>query len=391
MASHDANSSERSLIEAFRRSFGGAPHIFSAPGRVNLIGEHTDYNEGFVLPIAIDRRTYVAAAANDSRQVRVQSLDLNSEAVFALDQPTTSFTKKWLAYVAGVAFELERAGIELSGADLIISSQVPIGAGLSSSAALEVAVAAALSGICGRKLEATRLALIAQEAEHVYAGTRCGIMDQLTAAAAQRSQALLIDCRSLEVRHVKLNFPETNIVICNTNIKHDLAASAYNERRRECEQVVEILRRTLPNVRALRDVSSDELDKYIDDLPDVLYRRARHIVTENERTINAASALERNDIGEFGKLMWASHESLRQDYEVSCRELDLMVELAAGCHGVLGARMTGGGFGGCTINLVKRDGFESFREKITADYRTETGIDAEVYAVSSDDGVRKHN
>jgi galactokinase len=377
------------LIRQFQRTYGKSPRIFSAPGRVNLIGEHTDYNDGFVLPIAIDRRTYVGAAANDSRVVRVQSLDLNEASDFSLDEPDGVCEPAWLSYIAGIAFELETRGFKLSGADLLIGSEVPIGAGLSSSAALEISVAAAFLGLCNESLDVKDLALIAQKAEHTYVGTRCGIMDQLTVSAAQKSHALLIDCRSLDVKLIDLNLPDTTVVVCNTNVKHELASSAYNQRRRECEEAVSILRRFLPTISALRDVSVGDLEKHAGELPDVLYRRAHHVISENARTLEAAVALTDGDVEKFGKLMSASHASLRDDYEVSSAELDLMVELAGSCAGVFGARMTGGGFGGCTVNLVRTNEVESFSSFIAGEYRARTGIAANTYAVSTDDGVKE--
>jgi len=238
-------------------------------------------------------------------------------------------------------------------------------------------------------LAPTDLALTAQRAEHVYVGTRCGIMDQLTVSAAQKSHALLIDCRSLEVKHIDLNLPETTLVICNTNVKHELASSAYNQRRQECEDAVTILRRSLPTIRALRDVNPGELNEHAKELPDVLYRRARHIVTENARTLEAAIALKDGEVAKFGRLMSSSHASLRDDYEVSSAELDLMVELAASREGVSGARMTGGGFGGCTVNLVRSDTLESFSRFITDEYHARTGIEPSIYAVETDDGVKE--
>lgn len=380
------------LIDQFRQTYGKPPRIFSAPGRVNLIGEHTDYNEGFVLPIAINRRTYVGAALNDSRVVQVQSLDLNEASAFSLNQRDDLHTQKWpkwLAYIAGVAFELQNRGINLSGADLTISSDVPLGAGLSSSAALEISAAAAFLALCNESLDSTDLALTAQKAEHAYVGTLCGIMDQLTVSAAQRSHALLIDCRSLEVKPIDLNLPGTTVVICNTNVKHELASSAYNQRRQECEDAVTILRRDLPTISALRDVNPGELKEHAKELPDVLYRRARHIITENARTLEAAIALKDGDVEKFGRLMSSSHASLRDDYEVSSAELDLMVELAGNSEGVLGARMTGGGFGGCTVNLVRSETVESFSRFITDEYWARTGIEPHIYAVETDDGVKE--
>jgi galactokinase len=359
---------------------------------VNLIGEHTDYNEGFVLPIAINRRTYVGAAFNDSRVVRVESLDLNEGSAFSLDEPDgldAQKCPKWLGYIAGVAFELQHRGLNLSGADLMISSGVPVGAGLSSSAALEISVAAALLASCNESLNPTDLALTAQKAEHAYVGTLCGIMDQLTVSMAQKSHALLIDCRSLEVKHIYLNLPGTTLVICNTNVKHELASSAYNQRRQECEEAVTILRRYRPTISALRDVNTAELKEHAKELPGVLYRRARHIITENARTLEAAIAVKDGEVKKFGRLMSSSHASLRDDYEVSSPELDLMVKLAGSCEGVLGARMTGGGFGGCTVNLVRSDTVETFSRFMIDSYQAQTGIEPNIHAVETDDGVKE--
>jgi len=377
------------LTDQFRRRYGKTPRVFSAPGRVNLIGEHTDYNEGFVLPIAIDRRTYVAAAANDSEAVQVQSNELNEAETFSLRSPYVSGKTKWLGYIAGVAFELEKAGLKVAGADLAISSDVPIGAGLSSSAALEVSAASAFLALSEQNLEIKALALVAQKAEHNYVGTRCGIMDQLTVTVAQKFHALLIDCRSLDWDHIEMNLPQTAVVICNTNVKHDLATSAYNQRRSECEQAVRLLHKNLPTIQALRDVSIDSLEKQAKELPEVIYRRARHIVTENARTIEAANALKNGEIETVGRLMAASHQSLRDDFEVSSPELDLMVEIAGNCRGVFGSRMTGGGFGGCTVNLVSSAEVESFSRSINHEYAARTGIRPDIYAVGTADGVKE--
>src|SRR6185369_10251799 len=259
----------------------------------------------------------------------------------------------------------------------------------SSSAALEISAAAAFLGLSNKALDSTDLALTAQKAEHAYVGTLCGIMDQLTVSAAQKSHALLIDCRSLEVTHIDLNLPGATVVICNTNVKHELASSAYNQRRQECDEAVRTLRRHLPTISALRDVNPGELKEHAKELPDVLYRRARHIVTDNARTLEAAHALQDADVEKFGRLMSSSHASLRDDYEVSSAELDLMVELAGTCEGVAGARMTGGGFGGCTVNLVRSDTVESFSRFITDEYQARTGIEPNIYAVETDEGVKE--
>lgn len=377
--------------EAFREQFGkdGEPRLFRAPGRVNLIGEHTDYNDGFVLPMAIDRETVVAARAKDNRRVRVHSLNSRETAEFDLDNPGQKQRGIWLDYVEGVAQSLQARGLRLRGADLLLSSNVPAGSGLSSSAALEISVGMALLEISGIEVDRVALALAGQQAEHVYVGTKCGIMDQLVAACGHRGHALLIDCRSLEMTQIPLETSEVVIAICDTRVKHELSSSEYNTRRAECERGVQIFSELLPHVRALRDVSLVDFQMYEKHLPDPVRARCRHVVTENARTLAAASALRANDFKEMGQLMLKSHESLRDDYEVSCRELDVLVEIASSIDGVYGARMTGGGFGGCTVNLVRAATLEKFQERVTAEYNKATGKIPPIYISEPGDGARE--
>ncbi len=377
------------LVGDFTRRYGSTPRLFSAPGRVNLIGEHTDYNDGFVLPMAIDRRTYVAIAPRKDRRVRVSSAVLNDASEFAIDDPADLKAHKWLKYIAGVAWTLDTRGVSLVGADVTIDSDVPIGAGLSSSAALEVAAGKAFATIAGLQIDPKELALAAQKAEHEFVGAKVGIMDQLAATFGQEDHALLIDCRSLEVKEIPIANFNAAIVVCNTNVKHDIAASAYNQRRAECEQGIELLKRFLPGIRALRDVSVGDFEKYERELPETIGRRCRHVITENERALKAAEALERGNREMLGELMWQSHESLKKDYEVSCRELDTMVEIASHQEGIFGARMTGGGFGGCTINIVRDDAVENFTRTVTEEYRAATAIEPEMYVVKADHGARE--
>ncbi|MCA1614305.1 MAG: galactokinase, partial [Acidobacteria bacterium] len=346
---------EREILRAaFRGRYGRAARLFRAPGRVNLIGEHTDYNDGFVLPMAIDRETVAAAAARPDRRVRVHSLNLDESAEFDLDAPGEKRRGDWLDYVEGVARILDAGagGARLAGADLSILSDVPLGAGLSSSAALEISVGLALASLSGADAGGVRLALAGQRAEHEYVGTKCGIMDQFTAAMARARHALLIDCRTLQATHIPLDTSDVVVAICDTNVKHELSTSEYNRRREECEQGVRALQSVLPSIRALRDVGVEEFDRHAPRvLPETIRRRCRHVVTENARTLAAAESLRRGDLSELGRLMNLSHASLRDDYEVSCAELDALVEIALPLEGVLGARMTGGGFGGSTVSL----------------------------------------
>ena len=379
------------LRSVFEEIYGSVPRVFSAPGRVNLIGEHTDYNEGWVLPMAIDRRTYVAIAKRNCRRVRAKSLALKEEGEFDLDDRSPASEGKWLRYVAGVAWTLVEQGLMLTGADLLIDSDVPIGGGLSSSAALEVATGKALATIAAVKIDDVALALAAQQAETVFVGARVGIMDQLTAVRGRKEHALLIDCRSLEAKQISLENLKATMVVCNTNVKHDLALSAYNERRAECERGVEQLREKLPDIRSLRDVTLNEFRKYEGELPEPVRRRCRHVVTENDRTVKTAEALRAGDGETLGRLMRSSHESLRDDYEVSSPELDAMVEIAWRHEAVIGARMTGGGFGGCTINVVRPDAVADFSGFVRNEYRVVTNIEPDIYLVKADEGAREES
>jgi galactokinase len=377
------------MQQAFREIYGREPRLFRAPGRVNLIGEHTDYNGGFVLPLAIDRDTLVAAAPRSDRLVVAHSLNLDERAEFDLDVPGERRRGIWLDYVEGVARALESRGVRLGGAELLILSDVPVGAGLSSSAALEVSVGLALWTLSGSEVDKTQLALAGQQAEHEYVGTMCGIMDQFVAALGRAGHALLIDCRTLEAVPVPLDTRDVAVVICDSRVKHELSSSEYNTRRAECERGVELLREFLPGIEQLRDVSTEEFRQYESHLPEPFRRRCRHVVTENERTLRSAEALRSGDLAEVGRLMRRSHESLRDDYEVSCAELDLLAETAWNCEGVVGSRMTGGGFGGSTVSLVRRDRLECFEQVITDEYRKVYDIAPTVYVSDACDGAKE--
>jgi galactokinase len=362
------------------------PRTYRAPGRVNLIGEHTDYNGGFVMPAAIDLYTQVTVNNRDDRNLAIRSSAFSNEVEIDLDDPKPARSGDWTDYVRGVAVMLERAGHRLSGANLDIRSTVPIGAGLSSSAALEVSTGFALLESSGIRIDRVELARLCQKAENEFAGMRCGIMDQFVACLGREGHALMLDCRSLEYRLLPL--PENvRLVVCNTMVKHDLAASEYNKRRAECEAGVRYFADLRPEVHALRDVTIGDLERRGDGLPEVIYKRCRHVISENARVVEASSALERGDLTAFGKLMAESHSSLRDNYEVSCVELDTMVDLAAQIEGVYGARMTGGGFGGCTVNLVSADCVAAFKKEVAAGYERAIGVTSEIYVCSTADGA----
>jgi galactokinase len=366
------------LRQFFRQRFGAEPGLFRAPGRVNLIGEHTDYNDGFVLPAALDLATYVAIAPRPDRLIRVHSVNLDRDCAFDLDTPQQR-AGEWSDYIRGVAVELKRSGLPLVGADVAVMSALPMGSGLSASAALEVAFGYALLSQAGASVDRLELAKICQRAENEFVGMRCGIMDQFISCHGVDGCALLLDCRSLAARPIPID-PGVRIVVCNTMVHHQLATSAFNERRQECEEAVALLSKAMNGVLALRDVSVESFEQNAPLLPERLRRRARHVVHENARVIEAAAAFEARNFHEVGRLMNASHESLRHDYEVSCPELDLMVDLARMAPGVHGARMTGGGFGGCTVSLVDAGDAERFAEIVGPAYQKATGLEPMIFS-----------
>lgn len=361
---------------------------FRAPGRVNLIGEHTDYNAGFVMPAAINLSCYAECSPRDDRKLQIISTNFDDECEIDLDDRSLSARAHWSDYPVGVAVMLERAGHRLRGARLKLRSEVPMGSGLSSSAAVEVATACALVANADLTVDRKELALLCQKAENEFVGARVGIMDQFVSLFGREQKALLLDCRSLEYSLLPLPL-RVRLVVCNTMVKHEHASSAYNERRAQCEAGVEHLAKFLPNVTALRDVTFAQLEQFGRDLPEVIFRRCRHVVTENARVLAAADALEKGELERFGRLMAESHASLRDDYEVSSRELDLMVELASKIEGVYGARMTGGGFGGCTINLVDVDHVETFTRLVAEGYEQATGLKPEIYVCEASNGAEE--
>lgn len=397
MSSPTTNVSNAGALRArFLERFGSgeaSPRLFQAPGRVNLIGEHTDYNQGLVMPAAISRLTLIAARARADAKLHLVSGQIEGEAV--ADLRDLKPQGGWADYVFGVAAALQQRGCSLRGAELAISSEIPLGAGLSSSAALEIGAGLALLALAGyapgpgRRPEPDLLLRLAQaglQAEHEFVGTQCGIMDQSICAFARAGEAMLLDCRSLEREFVPL--PSTCVLaICNTGVRHELAASEYNQRRQECEAAVAALQAFLPAVQSLRDLDQAELTRWGSRLPAVPRRRARHIVTENERVRQARAALIGGDLAALRDILAASHRSLRDDFEVSCPELDAMVAAAEEAPGFVAGRMTGGGFGGCTVNFVARDQAESFVAHVRATYHERMGTLPEIAVVTSADGA----
>jgi galactokinase len=367
------------LNDTFAKQFPNtpAPRTWRAPGRVNLIGEHTDYNLGFVLPIAIELACFTAASPNSAGMLRVYSENVDEAHEFAVERIAEERTRGlWTDYVIGVAQQLLHRGYKIDGLNMAIHSTVPVGSGLSSSAAIEVATALALLG--GRDIDKTELARLCQAAEREFVGMPCGIMDQYVSVHSAPGAAVKIDCRS--ITHELVRLPAgVSVIAVNSMVKHELSGSAYRDRVQECAEAVEAIRRKRPEVQSLRDVASSELVQYRNSMAEIPWRRARHVTTEDERVEQFKAASDRADVVLMGKLFIASHRSLQHDYEVSCPELDFLVDTAIGMEGVYGARMTGGGFGGCTVALVAPDAVERYVERIRAEYRRKYSVDAQVY------------
>jgi len=376
-----------SLRLSFRQRFGADPAIVvRAPGRANLLGGHTDYNEGFVLPVAIDRCVLLAAAPRADRRVILHALDLDDSTEFSLDELRPSPSQPWSNYQRGVAYFLEARGYRLLGMNGAFTSDVPIGSGLSSSAAVEVAAGFAFRALNELDIPLPDLALVCQQAEHEFAGVPCGIMDQFVSALGRRDHALLLDCRSLSYEHVPLP-SDVRVVVCDTGVRRELAGSEYRLRRAQCEEAVRRLQKALPHIRALRDVSPEELEQHKDLLPEVVYRRARHVVREIARMGEAVAALRRGDVAAFGQAMKECHAGLRDDYEVSSQELEALVEAANEVEGCYGSRLTGAGFGGCIVSLVAADAVAEFERHVTQRYRAQTGREATVIVCVAEDGA----
>jgi len=367
------------LADEFKKKYGRPPRwIVAAPGRVNVIGEHTDYNDGFVLPMAIERYAIMAADSSATPgKISIYDTQFKESATIDISAPVTKSSPKWSNYIRGVLAGFQDRGAKIPALDVAFMSTVPLGGGLSSSAALEVCTATLIETAIGKPIDPVEKALLAQKAEHEFAGVPCGIMDQFISALGREGHLLLLDCRSRKTELVPMSDPSIALLIINTNVKHELSGGEYATRRAECETASKIL-----GIASLRDATFEMLERAKGKMPEVVYRRARHIVGEIDRTVRAARDIRASDWIGAGKLMYASHASLRDDYEVSCAELDDVVEIAGQIGvkgGIYGCRMTGGGFGGCAVALVKTENVEAITKKITADYKTKTGIEATIF------------
>ncbi len=387
--SQNVNSSKEDSFEFgvnLGRLFEKEPLVFQSPGRINLIGEHTDYNKGFVLPAAVDMQMTLVIAGRNDNQCHLYAADLRDKYKFELGNISKS-EKVWPNYLLGVADQLIKAGYKIRGFDCVFGGNIPIGAGLSSSAAIEAGLASALNEIYGLGISKLDLAKFAQRSENQFVGVQCGIMDQFANIFGKENHVIKLDCRSLEFEYFPLDTTEMNIVLCDSKIKHSLASSEYNIRRKQCETGVDILKKYDGNIESLRDVTLDFLNEHRDEMDDVVYKRCAYVLRENLRVESACLNLAAGDFGSFGEKMYESHYGLKDEYEVSCEELDLLVSLASQNEGVLGSRMMGGGFGGCTINLIEKDFVESFTSSIRKNYEIKTGKQPSIYVCRITDGT----
>lgn len=375
------------LLPVFHANFSDTPRVAFAPGRINLIGEHTDYQEGFVFPAAVKQGIWVAIQKNNTRICRLISADFGQEFSFNLDFLAPK-KDHWANYAMGMCTLMKQSGYEVQGFDMVFGGNIPVGSGLSSSAALSVAIGTAISALFDFHIPKKNLALYAQKSEHLYAGVKCGIMDPYASAFGVEGKALLLDCRSNTHREIPVQLGDYSFMLVNTKVKHTLANTSYNKRREACEESVKILQAEFPDIKTLRDLSVADLEKVELLLPESLFPKAKHIITECSRVHEAAKALQSGDLITFGRLLDASHTSLSQDFEVSCPELDFLAQMATSMPEVLGSRMMGGGFGGCTINLVKTVFLEKFKSHIQIGYEKRFLKSPEFIPVEVSEGAR---
>lgn len=380
----------KNIEEHFRKKFGRQPMMVTAPGRVNLIGEHTDYNEGFVLPGAIDKKIVIAIAINDTDEIRAQAMQFDEMHTFSTNE--TSPAEGWVNYLRGVSFHIQKAADKkIRGVDVVINGDVPVGGGMSSSAALCSGFGLALNELFNLGLSRLDLVYIGQKTEHTFVGAKVGVMDQFASLHGKAGHVMRLDCRSMEFEYIPFNFPEYRIVMVNSMVKHSIAGSEYNVRRSQCEEGVRILQSFYPQIHALRDVSPKQVDEHKKDLPEEVYKRCSYVTREKERLLQGCKHLIDGDLFAFGKLMYETHQGLSKDYEVSCEELDFLAEKAHTSKAVVGTRMMGGGFGGCTINIVEEKMVKTFTTDIQSAYEAKFKRVPEVYVCTIEDGARIAN
>ena len=374
---------------SFEQRFGIEPIVIKAPGRINLIGEHTDYNNGFVLPAAVDQAIYLAIGKSGSSESTLVSLDMDQTFEFSINDFQPTKEKLWANYLMGVVAEIQKSGREVTGFNIVFSGDVPQGSGMSSSAALECGTCFALNELFDLSIPKVEMVKMSQKAEHNYAGVMCGIMDQFASMMGSADHALLLDCESLEYRHFPIELTDHIIVLCNSNVSHNLADSEYNIRRKQCEEGVSLLQKYFPEIKSLRDVSLEQLNAHQSELSDVVYKRCKYVIEENERVMSMTKAMEAGEIDALGEILTIAQEGMRSGYEISCPEIDFMADFANNREDVVGARMMGGGFGGCTINLVNKGSEDQFISELNAAYKEQFNKEITPIKVVISDGVKR--
>jgi galactokinase len=372
--------------EKFKVRFGEEPLLFRSPGRVNIIGEHTDYNNGFVLPAAIDKAIYIGISKRNDHVISLFSEEFNELFETKVEEVAPS-DKGWPNYILGVVDQLNKKGDKITGFNLNIDGDVPIGSGLSSSAAVECATAFALNELFELNISKLDLAFIAQKAEHEFAGVRVGIMDMFASLFGKKGHVIKLDCQSLDYEYVPLQLEGYKIALLNTNVKHSLASSEYNTRRQQCEEGVTLVKKHHPQVNSLRNVTMDMLDQYVKPKDELVYKRCKYVVEENQRLLAACEDLKNGHVEALGEKMFQTHDGLSKEYEVSCKELDFLVDAVRNNPNVLGARMMGGGFGGCTINIVKEEAIDDLIEELSKSYKEQMGLELTPYIAQTEDGT----